>query len=106
MRRYYYIALRAHPGADCLQVRIEGVSIGKTLPGCGGITDADAEIQQGSKSCQSLGDRRLADDEQFRPRQKRLDEDFQRSLAGARHDKVIDTLLGHSTVLEFRADAQ
>jgi len=48
----------------------------------------------------------LADDDQFRPRQKRLNEDFERSLAGTGHDKVIDALLGHRTVLQVRADTQ
>ena len=106
LRCYHHIAAQAHPGADCLQVRIECFGIGKALPGRGGVADADGEIQQGAKPCQSLGDRRLANDDQFRPRQKWLDEDFQRPLAGARHDKVIDALLGHSTVLECRTDAQ
>src|SRR6266571_1161209 len=106
LRCYHHAATRTYPGSDSLQVRIERFRIWKALPGRRGVADADGEIHQGAKPCQSLGHRCLANDEQFRPRQKRLNEDFQRSLTGARHHEVIDALLGHSTVLEFRADAQ
>src|SRR5215471_19712832 len=106
LRGYYHRAPWAYPGADCLQLRIEGFSIGEVFSRCGRITYADAEIQQGSKPCQGLGDWRLTDNDQFGSRQKRLDKDFQCPLAGARHDKVIDPLLGRGTVLECRANTQ
>src|SRR5205085_10465538 len=35
LRRHHHRATPAHPGADCRQVRIEGVRIWKALPGRG-----------------------------------------------------------------------